>query len=551
MPEMTKAGVMAKRAAIYARFSTDLQADRSIDDQVDVCRTYAERNGMTVVSIFSDRALSGSSVYQRHGMQDLLTAARDRRFDVMIAETMSRVGRDEEDRAAIRKRLTFAGISIMTPVDGVVTRLTDGIKAVIDSQYIEDLKVMIRRGLSGVVRDGRSAGGRAYGYRPVPGKPGELAIVEEEAEIVRRIFSDFVAGRTPRDIAVALNRNGIRPPRGARWNASAIGGSASRASGILRNSIYAGRIVWNKVRMVRDPDTGRRVSRVNPRDEWQSVEVPGIAIISDDLFAAAERRLKERGRMRPEYQRRPKHLLSGLLCCGVCGAGMSVNGVDRSGRIRIRCTAKAESGTCPDARTFYLDTVERAVLDGLKSELTTPDMIAEYVRTYHDERKRLAGESHRERMKIDRRLPQIERELTRAVDAIVKGIGDAAAMGAKTKQLAAEREELTSRRASLAEPAEVTTLHPAVLARYRGQVGHLQETLGACGATGDGEAAQALRELVSAVIVRSTAKRGGVEVEVAGRLSPLLGERAYPNGIRRVWGTMVAEEGFEPPTHGL
>jgi DNA invertase Pin-like site-specific DNA recombinase len=279
MPEMREKRVTAKRAAVYARFSTDLQSDRSIDDQVDVCRTYAERNGMTVVSVFSDRALSGSSVHQRHGMQDLLTAARDRRFDVLITETMSRVGRDEEDRAAIRKRLTFAGIAIMTPVDGVVTRLTDGIKAVIDSQYIEDLKVMIRRGLSGVVRDGRSAGGRAYGYRPVPGKPGELAIVEEEAATVRRIFADFVACRTPRDIAVALNRDGIRPPRGARWNASSIGGSASRACGILRNSIYSGHIIWNKVRMIRDPDTGRRVSRVNPREDWQSVDVPALAVI--------------------------------------------------------------------------------------------------------------------------------------------------------------------------------------------------------------------------------------------------------------------------------
>src|SRR6516162_5130108 len=108
MPEIREASVMAKRAAIYARFSTDLQSDRSIDDQVDVCRTYAERNGLTVVSVFSDRALSGSSVHQRHGMQELLTAARDRRLDVLITETMSRVGRDEEDRAAIRKRLTFA-----------------------------------------------------------------------------------------------------------------------------------------------------------------------------------------------------------------------------------------------------------------------------------------------------------------------------------------------------------------------------------------------------------------------------------------------------------
>jgi site-specific DNA recombinase len=139
------------RAAIYARFSTDLQNERSIDDQVALCRAFAQRNDLEIVAIFDDRAVSGASIHQRTGIQKLLVAARERRFDVIIAETMSRIGRDEEDRAAIRKRLAFVGISMMTPVDGIVTRLTDGIKAVIDSQYLEDLKIMIHRGTAGTL----------------------------------------------------------------------------------------------------------------------------------------------------------------------------------------------------------------------------------------------------------------------------------------------------------------------------------------------------------------------------------------------------------------
>ena len=172
------------RAAIYARFSSDLQRDRSIDDQIAVCRDYAARQGFEVVAVFSDRAVTGATRHGRAGVGRLLEAAAAGEFDLMIAETMSRVGRDEEDRAAIRKRLTFHGVTIMTPVDGVVTRLTDGIKAVMDGHYLEDLKVMIRRGMAGVIRDGRHAGGRAYAYRPVPGKKGELEVVPEQAEIV-------------------------------------------------------------------------------------------------------------------------------------------------------------------------------------------------------------------------------------------------------------------------------------------------------------------------------------------------------------------------------
>lgn len=108
--------------------------------------------------------------------------------------------------------------------------------------------------------EGRSAGGRAYGYRPVPGRLGELVIHAEEAAIVRRVFEDYVGGRSSREIAGRLNDEGISPPRGTHWNASTINGQPERGCGILLNPVYGGVIVWNRVSMVRNPDTGKRVS---------------------------------------------------------------------------------------------------------------------------------------------------------------------------------------------------------------------------------------------------------------------------------------------------
>ncbi|MGC1713655.1 MAG: recombinase family protein [Xanthobacteraceae bacterium] len=277
------------RAAIYARFSSDLQRDRSIDDQIAVCRDYAARQGFEVVAVFSDRAVTGATRHGRAGIGRLLEAAAAGEFDLMIAETMSRVGRDEEDRAAIRKRLTFHGVTIMTPVDGVVTRLTDGIKAVMDSHYLEDLKVMIRRGMAGVIRDGRHAGGRAYAYRPVPGKKGELEVVPEQAEIVHRIFRAYVDGDTERSIAAVLNAEGVPPPRKSHWRASTLHGHAKRKTGILQNELYCGRLIWNRTCFVRNPDTGNRISRNNPQSEWQRSDAPHLRIIDDDLFDQAQR----------------------------------------------------------------------------------------------------------------------------------------------------------------------------------------------------------------------------------------------------------------------
>jgi DNA invertase Pin-like site-specific DNA recombinase len=228
-----------QRAAIYARFSTDRQNEKSIDDQVVICRDYAARHGLVVVATYDDRAVSGASIHNRPGMQRLIAEARENRFDVVVAESTSRLGRDQEDRAAIRKRPRFLGIALMTPVDGAVTDLVDGVRAVVDSQQIEDLKHAVRRGLAGVIRDGRNPGGMAYGYAPVKGEPGHLFIVEEHAEVVRRIFREFVAGDTARDIARRLNAEGVAPPRGEAWNASTSTGIASEPMGSLETSFMS------------------------------------------------------------------------------------------------------------------------------------------------------------------------------------------------------------------------------------------------------------------------------------------------------------------------
>src|SRR5438045_2283780 len=101
-----------KRAAIYARFSSDLQDTRSIGDQIAVCCDYAQRQGYAVVRSYDDAAASGASLHGRPGINRLLVDAEAKTFDVLIAESMSRIGRDQEDRAKVRKRLKFFRVAI-------------------------------------------------------------------------------------------------------------------------------------------------------------------------------------------------------------------------------------------------------------------------------------------------------------------------------------------------------------------------------------------------------------------------------------------------------
>jgi DNA invertase Pin-like site-specific DNA recombinase len=167
----------------------------------------------------------------------MMARARAGDFDVVVVEALDRVSRDPEDLSGIYKRLSFLGIAIETVHDGKADQIQVGIRGLVGALYLEDLKHKVHRGMDGVVRDGRHAGGRAYGYRPKLGHPGELEIVEEEAAIVRRIYEEYRSGMSPREIAAGLNRDRVPAPRGTSWLASTLNGNAARGHGILVNPI--------------------------------------------------------------------------------------------------------------------------------------------------------------------------------------------------------------------------------------------------------------------------------------------------------------------------
>lgn len=540
------------RAAIYARFSTDLQSARSIEDQFELCRVFAVREHMTVCETYADHAKSGSSIFGRDGLLDLMVAAKARAFDVLLVEHFDRIARSMRDLADIHEKMAFYGISIRAVHSGaVLDTAMVGLLGLVGQMQREDGAKKVRRGMSGVVREGRHAGGRAYGYRAVAGAPGELEPIEEEAAHVRRIFEAYAAGEVPRDIARKLNADFVPAPHGGAWNASTINGSAGRGNGILRNQLYVGRNVWNKVRMVKNPETGRRVSRVNAAAEREEKEVAHLAIVSAATFDAVQARLAARSKLPKEQTRAPKRLLSGLLKCGACGAGMSLHDRDKTGKSRIRCTASIESGTCSHGRKYYVEAIEALTVEGLKGELRKPRMIAEYVATYQAERKRLASDATNRRIRLEKRLGEIDREIDRLVDAIATGSAPAAAVGKRLMSLEADQLNVKNELDQEALDADVVALHPAAITRYLAQIEGLSNALTVGGDISVGSPAKAFRELVESVVVYPVAPREPLQIEIKGYLAELTDDRGLKPACRLSGGSVVAEEGLEPPTRGL
>ena len=336
-------------AAIYARFSSENQSDASIDDQVRVCRRYAELQGFMVSAVYDDPAISGASTL-RPGYQKLLEDARHGVFEIIVAEGLDRLSRDLADVALLYKHLSYLGIRLVTVAEGLVNELHVGLKGTMNALYLKDLAQKTHRGLEGRVRNGMSGGGNCYGYDLVPGQPGARKINESQAAIVVRIMEEYAAGRSPRAIATQLNKERVPGPRGRSWRDSAIRGHITRGAGILNNELYIGRLVWNRQRFMKDPASGRRRSRRNDPERLVIEEVPDLRIVGDELWAAVKAR--QQGIRESEgvtkardtrfwERRRAQHLLTGLIYCGSCGGRMA-----SVGRDYLACSAARGQGTC-------------------------------------------------------------------------------------------------------------------------------------------------------------------------------------------------------------
>jgi site-specific DNA recombinase len=127
------------RAVIYARFSTDLQSASSLDDQVRLCREQIERDGRhELVNVYKDRAMSGATL-MRPGIQSLMQDAASGDFDLVYAEALDRISRDQEDVAGVFKRLRFADVKIITLSEGEIGELHVGLKGTMNALFLNDL----------------------------------------------------------------------------------------------------------------------------------------------------------------------------------------------------------------------------------------------------------------------------------------------------------------------------------------------------------------------------------------------------------------------------
>lgn len=441
-------------AAIYARKSTDQAGiaddQKSVARQIQHAREYSSRKGWIVPDehIYVDDGISGAEFANRPGFTRLMNALRPRPpFEVLVMSEDSRLGREAIETSYALKRLLQAGVQVWLyledkqrtldrPIDKVMQSLT----AFSDESERERTRQRTYDALARKAKLGHVTGGRCFGYRNVPVMTAEgershvvYEVHNDEAAVVRQIFSYVAQGSGLKAIAKQLNESGALAPkrrgRPAAWAPSSI-------REVLHRELYRGRRVWNVTKKRDSWGQDRRTER--PAHEWFSIDVPHLRIVPEPLWNAVHECLsgrakayrvwcdagKPEGRFTDGRGLRTRHFLTGFGRCMCCGGSMLpvASGKAAQGRrVRYMCSMYWNRGTsvCANGRPADMRMTDDAIAAVLAKEVLTPNRLE---RAIDRAVAMLRGDDR------DSRRAALEREL-RTVETALANLTETAASG--------------------------------------------------------------------------------------------------------------------------
>jgi len=408
--------VCARKTAVsYARYSSSVQRDVSIEQQLQDIRAFAKREGYTIIKEYADHAKSGfKRVKNRDAFQRMMTDAEKGSFDTVIAWKVDRFGRSREDSAIYKGRLRRHGVSVvyaMEPIpEGAAGVLLEGMLEATAEWYSRNLSENVTRGMHDNASKCLFNGTKIVGY--CRGNDGRYALDPVEAPIVRDVFAKFAAGSSAAAIARDLQASGITTARGYAWSSQAV-------LRVLKNERYAGVYMWG----------GHRTEGGMP------------AIVSHQEWEAVQDMIKVNRRIVHQDQA-DDFILTGKLFCGHCGAAMiGDSGTSKSGsRYHYYTCLNHKNHKSCDKKPLRKEETEERVISFLVDQVLTDEMIELLAdKVVEEEKKRKAASV----------LPAMEKELA-SVNVQIKNVNRAIASGVWSDSTIVMLKDLEAQAADLA-----------------------------------------------------------------------------------------------------
>ncbi len=279
-----------KRVAAYCRVSRNLEIqESSIENQISSYeRTIAEKPGWQLVGIYADRGISGTTATKRPEFQRMIKDAKDGKIDLIIAKSISRFARNTLDTLQYTRLLKDIGVGVYfekerVDTESAISELLLTVFAAFAQEESISISENIKRGFRQNFALGRPKFSGTYGYRPNPDNKAEWFVIEEQAEIVRRIYNLFLSGVGLNDIGKILNSEGVEPPKGEAWYTTTI-------KNLIRNEKYVGDVTMQKT-YSKDALTHKAMKNIDNMVEKYYVKDHHPAIISRFDYELAVRTL--------------------------------------------------------------------------------------------------------------------------------------------------------------------------------------------------------------------------------------------------------------------
>lgn len=382
-----------RNAVIYARYSSDKQTEQSIEGQIRVCMEYAEKEGITIVGQYIDRAISGRSA-DRPEFLHMVEESGHRQFQFVLVYKLDRFSRDRYNSAFYKNKLKKNGVRVLSATENISDnpegKLLEGILETMDEFFSEELRRKVQRGMKESALKGNSTGGSIpLGYRVGPDK--KLHIDPDTAPIVQTAYEMYADGKGKKQIAETLNAKGYRTSRGNLFTANSF-------NNLLQNRKYTGVYTYNNE---------------------IAIEGGCPALVSLNLFNRVQLKIAETKTAPARAKAAVDYLLSGKLFCGECGTSM----VGECGKSRngtqyhyYACRKKKKEHTCKklNERKDYLEWYICEQTLAFLSESQT-DMIAERIVQAYKKEMRTGQVAE-----LENRLNKVNGDLNKLVDAIIE-----------------------------------------------------------------------------------------------------------------------------------
>lgn len=410
----------AQHAVIYARYSSHSQRDVSIDQQIKEIRKYAEKLNINILDIYADHATTGTND-RRPEFQRMIKDAEKGAFSYVIVYTLDRFARDRYDSAVYKRQLKNCGVKVLSAMENInddpTGILMESMLEGLAEYYSKELSRKIIRGNMDNAEKCMVNGKPPFGFRR--GDDGKYAIVPEEAEIVKEIYTRFAAGETFSDIATDLNNRGIRTKTGSAWGKNSF-------DRLISNERYIGTYIYKDIR----------------------IEGGIPPILEKELFDKVQYLLvnKKNPKNAPVKRRRDNsvYLLTGKLYCGKCKEPMiGIAGTSRNKELHhyYKCSTKNKTKTC-DKENVRRDWAEYQVAAALKNYVLNDEAIswlADKAVEYFEANKEFST------MKLLKsQLADVQRSLKNVMSAIEQGIITNSTK-ARLTELEAEEAELKAK----------------------------------------------------------------------------------------------------------